>query len=155
MALRCSDLEDLSKLKVDAFYREKDWALVCQAQPKHELGGLNEFYDYIEGVREPELAVVKRAGPCVRQRKKVLEQRGSWVQDNQMSRKWSYNFYKREHQFSETSVKPFKKMSVDWKGMTGTNQFAGRSFKSRISCLGCKTPEVIRPDCPNCNSRRR
>ena len=95
IALRSSDLEGLSKLKLEAFYHEKDWATIWQAQSKSKVGELNEFYDYIEGVREPELAMKRRAELCAKQRKQDLEQKVSWVERNQQNRKRSYNFYKR------------------------------------------------------------
>ena len=58
---------------------------------------LGEFYDYIEGIREPALAMMRTAELCKKARTKTVESKMSWVRQRQDTRKRSYSNYRREY----------------------------------------------------------
>ena len=66
--------------KVQSFYIEIDWTLLWQTYRPEQIGQLPEFMDYVEGIREPELAMARQAEMCAKQPQNFLEKKSAWIE---------------------------------------------------------------------------
>ena len=86
--------EQIAETKVKAYFHEKDWATIWQSYSNEQSGPLNEFFEFVEGVKDPEISMKKCTESAIKAKKDIMEQQSSWVQKSTFNRKRSYNVYK-------------------------------------------------------------
>lgn len=147
---------DMVDKKVQSFYHEKDWALIWQTYRREQIGQWSEFMDYVEGIREPELAMVRRAEMCAKQRQSALEKKSAWVEQRMNLRKRSYTQYQHEYGGDRPSKRPSYQSYGKQSAGSGKGKglaTGSRPFKNRLYCFGCRRPNVTRPNYPTCNKK--